>query len=389
MGERWNGKAQPNFTVHIHNNPPQNYIEEKTFEKNNNVVERVTEVCGAVGYSVCFRNSEHVSRYICNGVWTSAQMLPGANPYKSFEAYMDEHHRQLVNTKPNELVRRKPEQELYKDVTPFVRYERSPQAIDRQDLDAFNVVFLGPTGCGKSHLVNHFFNKTVSVSAGTAESVTRDIHFFIGSAMLGRAPTDDVKEWHLQRRKVNLVDTIGLCDSALPATLLQELIQQKLKGNFAYIDRVVIVCSGRIERGHQEAIHQFMKWLSFDQYAANFTFIYNKADTVDEEEREQDLFQMCKLLKTGDTVRSCRESLLPSSIIGQVPRLDLDGKGPATGRQRQLTNRYALGFPPRVQYADISTDLESLLNSTMSPIEPVEATEYQRIPLSEEACAIL
>jgi len=302
---------------------------------------------------------------------------------------MDDHHRQLVNTKPNELVKRKPEQMLYKEVQPFVRYERSPQAIDKQDLDAFNVVFLGPTGCGKSHLVNHFFNKTVSLSAGTAESVTRDIHFFIGSAMLGRAPTDDVKEWHLQRRKVNLVDTIGLCDSALPATVLQELIQQKLKGNFAYIDRVVIVCSGRIERGHQEAIHQFMKWLNFEQYAANFTFIYNKADTVDEEEREQNLFQMCKLLKTGDHVRSCRESILPSNTVGDVPRVGVDGAGLPTGRQRQLCNRYALGFPPRAAYADVSSDFDALLNSTMAPIEPMESSEYQRIPLSEEACAIL
>lgn len=148
--------------------------------------------------------------------------------HKRFKRYMKDHHEKLLNAKPKNFVVRALQQvPIFADVEGFVKYERSPQAVDPTDDDAFNIVFIGPTGCGKSSLINRCFNTKVSKSTGLPESVTRDIMFFIGSALLARAPSDLMPDWHLETRKVNIVDTIGLCDSTLPNDVVQKMIKQK------------------------------------------------------------------------------------------------------------------------------------------------------------------
>lgn len=335
-----------------------------------------------IGYSLCFRNSEHVARYVSSETWTSAQMLPGSQAYELFKKDLGSKNvLKFVNDKPSTLIKAPPLTTLYPGVSPFISWERCPQHIDVSDLDAFNVVLLGPTGCGKSNLVNQFFNQTVSVSAGSAESVTQDVKFCIGTAKLAAAPTAENPEWHLKDRKVNIVDTVGLCDSALPPAALVTLIKDKLKGNMTYIDRVVIVCSGRIELGHQESIKQFMQWMNFERHAANFTFIYNKADALHEELREQNLFQMCSMLGTGNRVLTCPDELFPSNLLG-------DQAPVRPGRQREMNLRLALGFPPNAPYGDVRENLGSLLDSTLIPLTASEGN-YSRIPLSESSCTIL
>jgi len=301
--------------------------------------------------------------------------------HQMFVGSMQPYQKRLLNTKPTELIKELRQQPLYPKCPAYVTYERSPQALDQDDLDAFNVVFLGPTGCGKSHLINHYFNTTVSHSAGSAESVTQDIQFFLGNALLARAPTPEMNAWHLETRKVNLIDTIGLCDSTLPADVLQGLIKQKLRGNMANIDRVVIVCSGRIELAQQEAIKQFKKWLLFDKYAENFTFIYNKADMLEEDEREEALFQMCTMLETGNEVLTCDRRLFPSAVLqggtDSHPR----------NMKKEMKLRNAIGFKPRATYEEIQDDLEQLLDSTLIPIN--QSGRYKRIPLEDSFCTIL
>ena len=40
------------------------------------------------------------------------------------------------------------------------------------------------TGSGKSNLINHLFNQKVSLSAGSAQSVTRDVTFYQGEGLV-------------------------------------------------------------------------------------------------------------------------------------------------------------------------------------------------------------
>jgi len=220
------------------------------------------------------------------------------------------------------------------------------------------------------------------------ESVTQEILFFLGNASIARAPSDGQSEWHMTRAKVNIVDTIGLCDSALPPETLQKLIKEKLNCNMAYIDRVVIVCSGRIELAQQEAIKKFKEWLQFDKYAENFTFIYNKADMLEEDEKEEALFQMCALLEAGNNVLTCPRDLFPSVALQDAQDASpiRHIRGVTTLKEMKLHN--AIGFKPHAAYTEIKDDLEKLLDCTMIPVKKKQGG-YQRIPLNESSCSIL
>jgi septin family protein len=105
------------------------------------------------------------------------------------------------------------------------------------------VLVVGPSGCGRSRFINLLFNKIVAESKASAAFVTRQIKPYSGTGSI-----------NLCQRKVNLIDTIGLCDSFISEDIVLKLIQESLRINFAYLDQVVVICSGRIEFRHAENI---------------------------------------------------------------------------------------------------------------------------------------
>eukprot|EP00930_Biecheleria_cincta_P059186 TRINITY_DN44938_c0_g1_i1.p1 TRINITY_DN44938_c0_g1~~TRINITY_DN44938_c0_g1_i1.p1 ORF type:complete len:174 (-),score=31.32 TRINITY_DN44938_c0_g1_i1:98-619(-) len=93
--EQWDCKTVPEFRVKVHNREiPPDSVEEKQFTKTDAVAERMREVCGACNYSLCFRNSEHLSRYrwgllvqLSNASWNSdAQAVQKLHGGSSSEA---------------------------------------------------------------------------------------------------------------------------------------------------------------------------------------------------------------------------------------------------------------------------------------------------------------
>lgn len=199
---------------------------------------------------------------------------------------MDEHLKKL-NRLPFELRIHGPGRALFPraEYDGFLRHIASPEALSRADEEAFNVLIVGPPGCGKSRLINLLFNKIVAESKASAASVTRQIKTYSGTGLI-----------NLCQRKVNLIDTIGLCDSFISEDIVLKLIQESLRINFAYLDQVVVICSGRIEFRHAENIRQILEWLRYHKYKGNFTFIYNKVDQMAIEERENGVNTMCQFL---------------------------------------------------------------------------------------------
>ena len=65
-------------------------------------------------------------------------------------------------------------------------------------------MLLGPTGSGKSTIINNLFNLTVSKSGASAESVTRQVQFHGGSTSF----TDVDKKVRVVK-KINGMDTLG------------------------------------------------------------------------------------------------------------------------------------------------------------------------------------
>merc|ERR1719341_2723419 len=69
-----------------------------------------------------------------------------------------------------------------------------------------------------------------------------------------------------------------------------------VKLNLNYLDKVVVVCSGRIEGVHARAIKQLLHWLKYPKYKDRFMFIYNKTERLNQTEKAFNLMQMCELL---------------------------------------------------------------------------------------------
>ena len=98
-------------------------------------------------------------------------------------------------------------------------------------------------------------------------------------------------------RRTNIIDTIGFCDSVFTPKQVLDVIKSSVKVNLCHIDKVVVVCSGRVESHHVQAISQFMKWLHYKKHRNQFVFVYNKADHCDsEEEKAENVTGMLELL---------------------------------------------------------------------------------------------
>jgi len=175
--------------------------------------------------------------------------------------------------------------ELYAEATKYATFESCSKQLTREDNEnAYNVLFLGPTGAGKSSLINKIFNEKVAKASASARSVTKEVNFYKGSL-----------DCNGFSKKINLIDTIGFCDTRLSFWDIMDAITAiKANVSSSVIDKVIVVCSNRIEKGHIEAISQFMDWLSYESHKDNFVFIYNKADDLDEEEQLENIGYMCK-----------------------------------------------------------------------------------------------
>ena len=118
--------------------------------------------------------------------------------------------------------------------------------MSEQDDLRYNILFLGPTGAGKSNLINMMFNQKVVESAASAVSITRHLAFIQGTCTYLRDSTTEKQE-------LTVIDTIGFCDSIYSPEQILSLIKSGLQTNLVHLDKVVVVCSGRIEATQAKA----------------------------------------------------------------------------------------------------------------------------------------
>ena len=148
------------------------------------------------------------------------------------------------------------------------------------------VVFVGPTGKGKSSMVNLLFNRAVADVSSSAISATRTCKIYQGKYSLPYTGLDNTSD-DGQVSTVNVVDTIGFSDTRLDDKQVREIIESTIQGQEISIDRIVVVCADRIEAKHRDEIKKMLEWLNYKEHKQNFIFLYNKSDNLDDEVANQ------------------------------------------------------------------------------------------------------
>ena len=124
-----------------------------------------------------------------------------------------------------------------------------------------------------------------------------------------------------------------------------DAIKDRVEVNVAYVDKVIIICSGRIEAVQVKAIKQCMDWLQFKSYKTKFSFIYNKSDQLTDAEKIHNLGYMCEKLDADLTTR-------------------FEEKRDGLSYQTKLNQ--PLGFPRDAKYEDVKNDLKNLMAVTLA-----------------------
>ena len=157
----------------------------------------------------------------------------------------------------------------------------------------------------------------------------------------------------------------GFCDSILSAEEVLEAIKMTVRTNLIHIDKVVLVCAGKIEQKQLQGMKQLLGWLNYHKYKENFVLLYNKADQCqNDEEKWLSLEYMC-------------------TQFG-VPVMHALRKRLADGSLQSIKMTMAIAFPPKVDFENVREDYEMFAEAVTIPHQ-----NMQRIPVNKSTCTIL
>ena len=305
-------------------------------------------------YSLCLRNCEHVANYVATGHWVSVQMNPDGIIFHYFQDYLHSTVRSLINQPPAPIRYLEDGPATATTVYSFVEstynYKRVDYVLDH-DEETCNLLVLGPTGAGKSHIINTIFNRQIVSSHASMRSVTKDVTFIRGDANLMTAKG-------LQKRGVILIDTVGFCDTELSNTQVLSIVEERVNASMRRIHLVIFVLPQRLERVHVICIKKMMKWLKYDVYPGNFFFIINKCDGLPVDTRDRLISETKSLLSlTAESLatklpQDFSKKHLASSLDEPAVLVNLEGK-----LEESKTSKPVSGIPSIVTSAFLSSQL--------------------------------
>ena len=272
------------------------------FKKDANVEARINEVLGATNHSFLLRNSEHIARYIYNGVWVSFQVLDEGSELRNM-FQMTEAAKELMYRLPLELDKGNQIKEIYtridgkkgkKAIMDFGCHFRNEE---REAV--YNVLVVGEVGAGKRTVVCHLFNRLIS---DTKEQARTIVEIFTGRYVFGMQSEDE------EPTPVRIFSTIGTDKDTLKTEKqLTDVVASVLRNP---PDKILIVFSSnsRPDRNHPMKPLLF-NTLNYKEDRDKFLFIMTKC-TDDEKEMETMFANRVKEMTNGEEVEEHQKMLL-------------------------------------------------------------------------------
>jgi GTPase SAR1 family protein len=356
--------------VTINTNPRDYFCDNKPIKMNDQIRDRIRHVLGMSNYSLALRNCEHVANYIIRNRWISTQMDQDKGLImKRIKSYLLKDQKKLVNSSPSTI---RPhifnsaqgKKKIYSflndhfDVTGFDYYLDSAE-------DTYNILVVGPTGAGKSHLINLFFNEEICKSEVNLRSVTREIYF-----VRGRGIVYDINKKDFVTKDIVVADTIGLCDTEWDDAQIINMIKGRINSNYRYIDAVYIVFrADRLIKQYVDNIKKILTWLNYNNTPTTkttkntrFWFIGTFADYLTNEKKKElskqakEIFclekntrrefiddsslQFESLIFTGFPPEEALNTLTKERVKECIEKLSLTRKLPGVDKRIKLPNNY-------------------------------------------------
>lgn len=144
-------------------------------------------------------------------------------------------------------------------------------------------VFIGPTGSGKSRLINYLLGEDLLVSQASLESVTSTISAASVLTCLKQEKYEAVLE-------DVFVDSVGLMDTKLTNAEVLEIVSKGIKMGFKTVNKFFIVLrNGRMEPAQEAAIADAIAWFGLDleQRKAHVVVVITHCDSLNEKTSEE------------------------------------------------------------------------------------------------------
>jgi len=261
---------------------------------------RIINCLSISNYSLIFRNCEHVSNYIYRNCWASFQTSNKKGVlFNQYKNYLIGDLLIKINVKPMGIdldilyvknikfkniysdyliklqTKRILDEQHFRSVSELISrnynitYERKDDSGLFISDDTHVILIIGPTGAGKSRLINLIFNTVVAFSELSSNSCTKEIIFYYGK----------INGPEVSDKKLCVIDTVGLCDSMLSQTEVLLLLKDRIN-IISHINKIFVVVNHKHEKGHYEGIMNIFDWLSVIQLPSLVHFIITKCEGI-------------------------------------------------------------------------------------------------------------
>ena len=269
------------FELHKHPAVCDYQIETRVFTSN--MKKRLQRVENMNNYSLVLRNCEHVTKYVIYGAWFSLQttnICESKNIFKNYSQLLSRTKKYLLNTPPVGL---SDEDTIQAEIAYKIpdKWNFRPDFYEKKHIvsireDSFNILLLGPTGSGKSNLINHIFKSNIAQSQSHSTGITNSINFYPGEF------TSAAGHSH-----ICIIDTIGFCDVFIPDINIMNMVESNIMLKSMQIHRVVIVIGDRIRSQENDILTDYKRKFKFNEHADNFMLVLTKCDSYSMNENEK------------------------------------------------------------------------------------------------------